>query len=155
MTELHTLTWQYVVGLVEPADLPMAAAHLLAAGLDSSALRDLAGRSRGDSTDEVFREALHQLGTTLPDERTADLCLLHDLAGRLAAGEITAGEVAGEVWYRCLSGDTEAEREFLETVGPEYWVESLAYGPPEGYQAWKDAVRSAAERLCRAEAPLR
>ncbi|MFD8702336.1 hypothetical protein ACFV1W_06900 [Kitasatospora sp. NPDC059648] len=155
MTDLHTLSWQYVVGLAEPADLPMAAAHLLAAGLDSPALRDLAGRPRGDATDELFREALHELGTELPDEHTADLCLLHHLAARLSAGELSAGEVAAEVWYRCLPGDTEAEREFLDTIGPEYWVETLSYGPPEGYQAWKDSVRAAAERLCRAEPPVR
>ncbi|KJS60941.1 hypothetical protein [Streptomyces rubellomurinus] len=41
---LHTLTWQYVTGLVPSEEPPMAAAGLLAAGLDSPALRRLAGR---------------------------------------------------------------------------------------------------------------
>ncbi|MET9178474.1 hypothetical protein ABZX88_09640 [Kitasatospora aureofaciens] len=79
--------------------------------------------------------------------------MLHHLAGRLAAGEVPAGEVAGDAWDRCLSGDTEAERQFLDTIGPEYWVETLASGPPEGYRAWQDSVGAAAELLCRAEAP--
>ncbi|MFI9160267.1 hypothetical protein [Kitasatospora aureofaciens] len=61
--------------------------------------------------------------------------------------------MAGETWYRCLSGDTEAERQFLGTIRTEYRVETLASGPPEGYQAWQDSVGAAAWLPCRAEAP--
>lgn len=155
MDQLQTLTWQYVAGRVDPADLPMAAAHLLVAGFDSPAMRDLAGRARGDSTDEVFREALAELGTALPDERTADRCLLHHLAGRLAAGQLSPATVAGEVWFLAMRGDTEAEAEFLDAIGPEYLIDLLTDGPTERYRAWEDGVRSAAARLCRAEVPLR
>ncbi|MER7670069.1 hypothetical protein ABTY61_16580 [Kitasatospora sp. NPDC096128] len=155
MDQLQTLTWQYVAGRVDPADLPMAAAHLLVEGFDSPALRDLAGRARGDGTREVFREALAELGTALPDERTAERCLIHHLAGRLVAGELTPATVAGEVWLLAMEGGTGAEAEFLDAIGPEYLIDLLTDGPSERYLAWEDSVRSAAARLCRAEAPLR
>ena len=45
-------------------DLPMAAAHALARGIDSPSLRELAGLSRGQSREAVdlFRQAMDELG---------------------------------------------------------------------------------------------
>ncbi|MFD7451571.1 hypothetical protein [Kitasatospora sp. NPDC059827] len=155
MDQLTTLTWQYVAGRVEPAELPMAAAHLLVAGFDSPALRDLAGRAPNDDTAEVFREALAELGKAVPDERTADRCLIHHLAGLLAAGELAPATVAGEVWFLAMRGDTEAEEAFIDAIGPEYLMDVRTEGPTEQYRAWAEGIRSAAERLCRTEAPIR
>ena len=92
MDAAFILAWQYSVGLVFPEDLPMAAAELPAEGQDSRALRDLAGRSRNDDTAELqdlLREAMAEMRVPVPDDDTAERCLLHHLAARLIAGGTT------------------------------------------------------------------
>ncbi|MEU4120616.1 hypothetical protein AB0F71_39805 [Kitasatospora sp. NPDC028055] len=54
-----------------------------------------------------------------------------------------------------MRGDTEAEEAFIDAIGPEYLMDIRTEGPSERYRAWADEVRSAAERLCRTEAPIR
>ncbi|MFJ1758205.1 hypothetical protein [Kitasatospora sp. NPDC088134] len=155
MDQVFAVAWQYVVGVVESADLPMQAARLLAAGLDSPALRDLAGRSRAEDTTELavlFRQAVHELGSSVPDEETAERCLLHHLAGGLAAGVKTPGEVAARVWQGLTAAQTGAEHEFLRAVSDEYYVEYIADGQPESFRAWEAELRAAAQRLSRTTA---
>ncbi|WP_405877527.1 hypothetical protein OG762_03095 [Streptomyces sp. NBC_01136] len=150
MDRVFAIAWQYVVGLVSPEDLPMEAAQLLAVGLDSPALRDLAGRSRRDDTAEfrgLFQQAVGELGTAIPDEETAERCLLHYLAGQLAAGAMTPGEVAARVWQGLTAAQTGPERAFLQAVGDEYHVDFIAGEQPDAFHAWETALRSAAERL--------
>ncbi|MYT71390.1 MULTISPECIES: hypothetical protein [unclassified Streptomyces] len=88
MEQPATVAWQYVVRLIFPEDLPMAAADLLAAGHDSPSLGDLAGRSRREDTseiDQLFLNAMDDLGVPVPDEETAERCLLRHLATQLSA----------------------------------------------------------------------
>ncbi|MFB8243392.1 hypothetical protein ACFC58_43360 [Kitasatospora purpeofusca] len=152
MDQVFAVAWQYVVGLVPPEDLPMEAAQLLAVGLDSPALRDLAGRNRREDTAEIeglFRQAVGELGTAVPDEETAERCLLHHLAGQLAAGSRTPGEVAARVWQGLTAAQTGPEREFLQAVGDKYHVDFISSDHPAAFQVWETALRSAAERLSR------
>src|SRR5947208_2941247 len=46
-------------------ELPMVAAETLARGLDSLALRTLAGQSRHDSSVELFHQAMDELGSSV------------------------------------------------------------------------------------------
>ncbi|WP_052434813.1 hypothetical protein [Streptacidiphilus melanogenes] len=150
MDQLFVVAWQYVVGIVESEDLPMRAAELLAAGLDSLALRDLAGRGKSEITtelSELFRQAVHELGESMPSKETAERCLLHHLAGQLAAGTKTPGEVAARVWQGLTSAQTGAEREFLQAVGDEYYVDYIADHQPDAFRAWETELRFAAQRL--------
>ncbi|MEV6976267.1 hypothetical protein [Kitasatospora sp. NPDC093806] len=152
MDQVFAVAWQYVVGRVPPEDLPMEAAQLLAIGLDSPALRDVAGRTRREDTAEIeglFRQAVGELGTAIPDEESAERCLLHYLAGQLVAGTKTPGEVAAMVWQKDLTvARTGPERAFLLAVGDEYHVDFIADARPDAFQAWEIALRSAAEQLC-------
>ncbi|MEV7856488.1 hypothetical protein [Streptomyces sp. NPDC088183] len=154
MDQVFAVAWQYVVGLLPPEELPMEAAKLLAVGLDSPALRDLAGCSRREDTVEIeglFRQAVGELGTAIPDEETAERCLLHHLAGQLAAGTKTPGEVAARVWQGATltAAQTGPERAFLLAVGDEYHVDFISVKHPDAFQAWETALRSAAEQLSR------
>lgn len=144
---LRTLAWQYTAGLVPNEELPTAAAGLLAAGLDSPALRRLAGLSRRDGNAELFSSLLGEFGLASPDEGTAERCVLHHLAERLTAGAATPRETADVVWRRLHAGRPEAERAFVDAVGPEYHVEHIAAELPEAFAAWEERLHSAARRL--------
>ncbi|GAA1234812.1 hypothetical protein [Streptomyces rhizosphaericus] len=151
MDQVFAVAWQYVVGLVPPEDLPMEAAQLLAIGMDSPALRDLAGRTRREDTAEIeglFRQAVGELGTAIPDEESAERCLLHYLAGQLAADAKTPGEVAARIWQGLTAAQTGPERAFLLAVGDEYHVDFIADAHPHAFRAWEIELRSAAEQLC-------
>ncbi|MEE1805297.1 hypothetical protein [Streptomyces sp. BE133] len=87
------------------------------------------------------------LGTAIPDEETAERCLLHYLAGQLAAGAMTPGEVAARVWQGLTAAQTGPERAFLQAVGDEYHVDFISGEQPDAFHAWETALRSAAERL--------
>ncbi|RKE02896.1 hypothetical protein [Streptomyces sp. TLI_171] len=155
MDQLFAVAWQYVVGIVQPEELPMQAAQLLTAGMDSPALRDLAGRGRREDTAELaalFRRAVHELGSSVPDAEAADRCLLHHLAGQLAAGASAPGEVAGRVWQGLTAAQTRTEHEFFQAVGDEYYVDYIADEQPEAFRVWEAELRSAAERLSRTTA---
>ncbi|MDX2850840.1 hypothetical protein PV342_20710 [Streptomyces sp. PA03-3a] len=59
--------WQHVAGVAPLEELPMMAAHALADGDDSPALRELAGLSRRDDPAEIrelYDRALSELGIT-------------------------------------------------------------------------------------------
>jgi hypothetical protein len=108
MDQPATVAWQYVVRLIFPEDLPTAAAHLLAAGYDSPSLCDLAGPSRRAETaeiDELLDGAMDELGVPIPDEETAERCLLHHMATQLGAGAISPRDAAARITnYSCCDG---------------------------------------------------
>ncbi|MGW6704532.1 hypothetical protein ACWGDE_06535 [Streptomyces sp. NPDC054956] len=148
-----TTAWQYVASLIYPENLPMAAAHLLAAGYDSPSLRDLAGLPRRADTTEIntlFEEAMRQLGILIPDNETAERCLLHHTATRLSTGAISPKDAAARVW-KGIASLTEPERAFVRAVGYEYYLDHL---PPEDFRAWENDVRLAAQTLARTAFPL-
>ncbi|MFF2141565.1 hypothetical protein [Kitasatospora sp. NPDC058190] len=161
MDAVFTLAWQHAAGLVCPEDLPMAAAELLAAGEDSPALCDLAGRGRGEPTadlEELFREALEELGVPCPDSGLAERCLLRSLAAGVVAGEVTPKEAAGRAWLGMGETATDVEWQFAEAVlrmcCSSCLVEVETYNA-EAYQAWEQEVSAAAAILAAAaDSPL-
>jgi hypothetical protein len=153
MDQPATVAWQYVVRLIFPEDLPMVAAHLLAAGYDSPSLGDLAGLSRRAETaeiDELFDGAMDELGVPIPDDETAERCLLHHMATRLCTGAVSPRDAAARIWQG-IASLTEAERKFVQAVGEEYYLDYLS---PEDLRAWENAVLLAAQTLAQAAFPV-
>ena len=144
MNRLQHSAWQYVAEVLSPKELPMLAAHALADGLDSPALRELAGLPRrGDESEirELFVQTLHELGIPLPDEETAGRRLLVSLAFGLADGELSPQDVAGRL-SMTVAARTEEETRFL-SVAAEYseWL------GPDQLPGWEDELRTAAHSL--------
>ncbi|MEU0487905.1 hypothetical protein ABZ249_01655 [Nocardiopsis sp. NPDC006139] len=84
---------QAVLGTL-PADLPMVAAQALARGLDSPALREVAGLGRADPAEELFTEALAELGLSWPTPGQAHLYAARHLCSRLLGGAPDAARAA-------------------------------------------------------------
>ncbi|MEV4555671.1 hypothetical protein AB0K51_01590 [Kitasatospora sp. NPDC049285] len=153
MDAVHTLAWRYVAWQVMPEELPMAAAELLAAGYDSPALCDLAGRARREETgvlQALLEAAVGELGVGLPTVGRAERYLLRDLALRLLSGAATALEVAAAVSGVEGEDADDLELRFLRVAGGECCTRCLTdvqlYNP-EAYAAWETDLRTAAAEL--------
>src|SRR3954452_16663594 len=87
-------------GSLASEDLPEIATEALVRGLDSPALRVLAGQSRDDVRDsaELFRVALDELDIDLPDADSAQWYLARRAAGDIVAGRIRPAHGATELW---------------------------------------------------------
>ena len=87
-------------------DLQMADAHALARGVDSRSLRELAGLSKGQSRDAVdlFRLAMDELGSPVPDKSGARLHLMREAAASIVAGSGDPEDLARSI-ARKLLGD--------------------------------------------------
>lgn len=102
MDELRELAWQYAASRMFPEDLPMAAAQALARGIDSPALRELAGLGRRSDTAEIhslFERALNELEVPMPSPEQAARRDLHRIARDLVAGLRTPLEVARTCYF--------------------------------------------------------
>jgi len=146
MDQPATIAWKYEANLIREEDLPMLAAHLLAAGQDSPSLRDLAGRSRREHPAEIrqlFGHIMEELAIRIPDYETAERCLLHHMATQLSAGAMSPKEAATRVGQG-IEALTDPEREFVAAVGPEYPLDFMS---PEEIRAWENAVRLSAKTL--------
>ncbi len=100
MDDLRRALVRMVVDQQRPEELPGLAARALAEGLDSPALRELAGLSRNDPRQarDLFAVAMEQLGVEAPASRWD--------AARLWASEIVDGtlapyEGARLIWWHC------------------------------------------------------
>ncbi|HEY2794762.1 MAG TPA: hypothetical protein VGJ28_20545, partial [Micromonosporaceae bacterium] len=103
MTEpdpLEVAAWRLAIGDLPSEDLPAIATEALLGGLDSPALRVLAGQSRYDVRDsaDLFRAALDELRIELPDADSAHWQLARRIAGDIVAGRITSARGAAELW---------------------------------------------------------
>ena len=114
MTEadpLEVAAWQMATGSLASEKLPDIATDALVRGLDSPALRMLAGQLRNDVRDsaDLFRTALEELGIDLPDVDTAQWCLARLTAADIVAGRVSPGQGATNLWLIYLrvmdSGD--------------------------------------------------
>lgn len=97
MDELRDLAWEYAASRKFPEDLPMAAALALARGIDSPALRELAGLGRRSDTAELhslFEHALDELDVAMPSPEQAARRGLRRLARDLVTGRRTPRDVA-------------------------------------------------------------
>ncbi|MGY4909089.1 hypothetical protein [Micromonospora aurantiaca (nom. illeg.)] len=108
-------------------DLPMAAAHALTRGIDSPGLRELAGLSRGQSREAVdlFRQAMGELGSPVPDERGARLHLMRQAAASIVAGEGDAEDLAHEIYCQAV----ESRSPELRSVADRFLELYAGWGP--------------------------
>ncbi|MFD9389591.1 hypothetical protein ACFWBB_02265 [Streptomyces sp. NPDC060000] len=147
MDRLQHSAWQYVAETLPPEELPMLAAHALADGLDSPALRELAGlprRSDPVEIRELYVLALGELGIPLPDEETAGRCLLVSLAFGLAKGELSPKDVADRL-SMTVAARTREETRFLSAAADySEWI-----GPDE-LLGWENDLTTAAHALAAA-----
>src|ERR1700722_13841872 len=97
MDEFRELVWEYAAGRAFPEDLPMAAAEALARGVDTRALRELAGLQRwSDSTEirSLFESTLQELGIAVPSYEDACHRDLRLLARNLVEGRVSPRQTA-------------------------------------------------------------
>ena len=109
--------------LLPPEELPMLAAHWLAAGLDGPALRELAGLSRRDPhVRELWAATLGELGV-VPDaggERAAVVWAARQVAGgQMSARDLVSGFWPDDDSPSELDGIVYALDEAVEMVGQQ------------------------------------
>lgn len=97
---LEVAAWRVAAGCLASEYLPQIATEALLRGLDSPALRVLAGQPRGDVRDsaDLFRVALDELGIDLPSPDSAQWLLARHTAGQIVAGRISPARGATELW---------------------------------------------------------
>jgi hypothetical protein len=152
MDELREVAWEVAAGRTFPEDLPMAAALALARGIDSPALRELAGLGRRSDTAELrsmFVHALEQLKIALPSPDQAARRDLHRLAQEFVAGERTPHEIArscdpAAAWMSNVESDFVSQCCYFEDV--------IEYIPADRASAIKAALKEAARFVAESEA---
>lgn len=106
MEDLKDAADRFALGEVYKEDLPMIAAHALARGIDSPALRELAGRHRNDCSDapDLFLTVLSELGLLGSIERdwpTRQAAVLlrraRELAAQILTGEANRADSSGQI----------------------------------------------------------
>ncbi|MER5640488.1 hypothetical protein ABT095_26510 [Kitasatospora sp. NPDC002227] len=146
LTTLGELACRYRTDEIPAAELPMLAAELLAAGLDTPTLCDLAGWPRTAYTDDIraaFEQSLAEAGIPLPEPGLAWRHALRRQAARYAAGELTsAGPVNEDSPWEAV---TEAERAFLDLI-PQCGC-CIEYTVPVDRQSWEAQLHAAALAL--------
>lgn len=87
-------------GGLRSEDLPGLATDALVRGIDSPALRMLAGQDASDVRDsaDLFRRVLTELNISLPDADQARWRLVRMTAQRIVDGRINAAAGASEIW---------------------------------------------------------
>src|SRR5688500_4846405 len=86
----------WILRLVDTRYLPVFAAEALSVGIDSPALRALAGLSPVDGVraGELFESAVTELGWTVPDKRSAALRYAACVSKLILLGEVAPYEGA-------------------------------------------------------------
>jgi hypothetical protein len=89
----------YILRRVDARDLPMIAAQALARGVDSPALRELAGLGRADARDaaDLLTRALQELGRPLRGPQQVRWDRARRLAGDVVAGALSAADGAERI----------------------------------------------------------
>jgi len=97
---VQVAAWRMAAGRLRSEDLPEIATEALIRGLDSPALRLLAGQSRDDVRDsaDLFRTAVGELGIDLPDADTANWNLARRTASEIVEGRIEPSRGANALW---------------------------------------------------------
>jgi len=134
---------KWVLGLIPSEALPQIAADALAAGLDSPALRELAGELRPtlDASGRLFEEILDEFGVGIPDRSRAGLILARAYAAQITNGSLSPYEGARQIWNIQL--DVEG---LMQELGPfVYWAsEWQDAGSERRRQECDTAIRDAA-----------
>ncbi|WP_158786411.1 MULTISPECIES: hypothetical protein [unclassified Streptomyces] len=146
-TPLGEAACRYQANDIPIEDVPMIAAVALAAGLDSPALRELAGLPRHADPRDVrvaFEQALAECGIALPAPDVARRHGLRRLAARFLAQDVALADLAADHWLD-LEVRTAAERSFVALLPPCDCCTEYTLGLDR--RAWEARLRSAALAL--------
>ena len=119
MERMHIVAAKWALGLVPAEALPRLATNALEAGLDTPALRLVAGELHPtrDETGVLFDEALDELGVKVPDRSRAALIVAKDYATQIADGTLSPYQGARQIW------ELHVEAEGALELGPfVYWA---------------------------------
>ncbi|QLH22571.1 hypothetical protein [Streptomyces sp. Rer75] len=148
MKHLRKTAVDLVLGEQSTHELPMLAAEALARGVDSPALRTLAGLSRADASRELFWQAMAELGFPRPDPETAWHHRMRWAAQSLLRGELSPYDASDQIYW-CAS---HLERSpHATSVTDRFLGLQLAWEELQGQApAVEDQMREAATALLRA-----
>lgn len=143
--------WRLAAGSLPSEDLPEIATDALVRGLDSPALRILAGQPRNDVREsaDLFRAALDELGIDLPDPDSAHWHLARRAARDIVAGRVTPGDGASELFLAYLKVRDSGDLRIF--VG----LASLLDDYPQDAARIGDQIMAAARELLARPAPRR
>ena len=100
---------KYVLGLVDAENLPALAMQWIQEGHDVPALWQLASLTTPTREDAIpaLKEALQEIGVSLPDRRRAVMLLALKTARRIVQSNLPPYEGANTIWQLTLLGDPE------------------------------------------------
>lgn len=126
---------KWVLGLIPSSALPQIATDALVAGLDSPALRELAGELRPtrDASGRLFEQILDELSVGIPDRSRAGLTLARAYATQITNGSLPPYEGACQIWKIQLEIEG-----LMHELGPfVYWASE-----------WQDARSNRRRQEC-------
>jgi hypothetical protein len=137
---------KWVLGRLPTQALPAIATDALVAGLDSQALRELAGELHPtlDESGPLFEEILDEIGVGVPDRSRAGLVLAKAYATQIVDGTLSPQEGAQHIWRIQL--DVEG---LMHDLGPfVYWASEWQEARDvANRQECEAAIRAAAVEL--------
>jgi hypothetical protein len=137
---------KWVLGRLPTQALPVIATDALVSGLDSQALRELAGELQPTDEDSgpLFEEILDEIGVGIPDRSRAGLVLATAYAAQIVDGTLSPYEGARHIWR--IELDVEG---LMHDLGPfVYWAsEWQETNDPASRQECEAAIRAAAVEL--------
>lgn len=152
MDPLEVAAWHLATRTLASEQLPGLATEALSRGLDTPALRELAGTSPRDVREagDLFVVALGELGITLLDEQQALWKLVRHMATEIVSGGLAPYDGASWIWREASHG-VEAEGD-LRTFGglASEWEDHPASRPE-----LETAIIDAADELLQRPTPRR
>ncbi|MBB4742591.1 hypothetical protein BJY16_006050 [Actinoplanes octamycinicus] len=148
MEKLREAADDYVLDQLGGADLPMVAAHALARGVDSPALRELAGLSRTDVREaaDLLKQAMSELGHPLCEPAAVRWRRARDLARAVLGGEVAPDRAAGQIAYLLVDADERVPCGIRQDLGMRCELLSVAW---EDEPAHRDAIAAAIKAAAR------
>src|SRR5438552_10283990 len=147
-TRLDIAVARWVLGLLSGKELPWVACAALEAGLDSPALRRLAGELRPTmgEAEPLFEKALGELHIDVPTKSEAGLIVAKAYAVRIVEGSVSPYEGARRIWDDVHDQVEELKPQLDPFVywASEYW--EAAYTPARRAEC-EHAIRTAARDL--------
>jgi hypothetical protein len=150
MEEIRRVADDYVLRRLCAEDLPMAAAQALTRGVDSPALRELAGLGRADVRDAVdlLGKAMAELGHPVRSPGAILRERAQLAAVRLLAGELAAPEAAGQIAALLCEADHLDERDSSSELATRFEVLSADWDDyPADQRAIADDIKAVARQL--------
>jgi hypothetical protein len=144
--------WQLVLGELPSEALPRLATDARMRGVDSPALRELAGQSADDvrASQDLFRTVIVELGLPTLNQAEAARALARAVAEDIIAGELSPAAGAQWIW-RSAYHRVEEEGDLRIFVG----LASELEDHPEDHTAIEAQIVAAARELLARETPRR